>query len=148
MCSTVRLHSAWIFSPAESSTPFAEAGIPSLEGLKAAFPAVARAVVVQSRAAAQSDWLSGALRRMSELVTLRPVGPVEGTSAGAVAARAEVYLKGDDLAAALSELEALRGPAAEAAGTWRDGAAARLAARRALTGLGRMLLARHGPAAG
>ena len=128
--------------------PFAEAGIPSLEGLKAAFPAVARAVVVQSRAAAQSDWLSGALRRMSELVTLRPVGPVEGTSAGAVAARAEVYLKGDDLAAALSELEALRGPAAEAAGTWRDGAAARLAARRALTGLGRMLLARHGPAAG
>jgi uroporphyrinogen-III synthase len=128
--------------------PHADAGIPSLAGLKAAFPEVAREVVVQSRGGAQGDWVSGALRRMSDLVTLRPVGPVEGASAGAVVARAEDHLKADDLAAALAELEALQDPAAKAAQAWRAEATARLAARRALTGLGRMLLAQLGPAGG
>ena len=82
------------------------------------------------------------VRRLSDLASLRPVGPVEGDSAGAVVARAEARVRADDLAAALDELAALEGPAAEAVRPWREAAAARLAARRALTGLGRLLLAR------
>jgi len=132
-------------------TPYAETGIPSLAGLKAAFPAVARAVVAQSRVGAQTDWLAGVRRRLSDLVTVRSLGPdgqVEGDGAGAVVARAGKHLEAGKLAAALAELESLQGPAAEAARSWRGQAAARLVARRALTGLGRRLFARLEPAGG
>ena len=131
--------------------PHAETGIPSLAGLEAAFPAVARAVVAQSRGGAEDDWVAGVLGRLSDLVTLRSLGPdgrVEGADAGAVVARARDHLEAGDLAEALAELESLHGPAAEAARSWRDRAAARLAARRSLTGLGRRLLARLEPAGG
>lgn len=120
----------------------AASGIPSLAGLKAEFPAVARRAVIASRGGAGEGWWAGVVRRLSDLASLRPVGPVEGESAGAVVARAEARVRADDLAAALDELAALEGPAAEAVRPWREAAAARLAARRALTGLGRLLLAR------
>ncbi len=93
-------------------------------------------------------WVSGVLRRVSGLVTVRPVGPVEGQGPGAGVARAEAHLAADDLAAALGELDALGGPAAGAIQAWRDKARARLAARQVLTGLGEMLIARLKPAGG
>ena len=129
----------------------AETGIPSRAGLEAAFPAVARAVVVQSRRGTEDDWVAGVLGRLSDLVTVRSLGPdgrVEGEDAGAVVARAGDHLEAGDLAEAVAELESLQGPAAEAARSWRGQAAARLAARRVLTGLGRRLLARLEPAGG
>jgi hypothetical protein len=131
--------------------PHAETGIPSLAGLKAAFPAVARAVVARSRGGGEDDWVAGMLERLSDLVTVRsldPDGRVQGTGAGAVVARAGGHLEAGELAEALAELESLQGPAAEAAGSWRGQAAARLAARRVLTGLGRRLFARLEPAGG
>ena len=108
-------------------------------------------MVARSRGGAEDDWVAGVLGRLSDLVTLRSLGPdgrVEGEDAGAVVARAGDHLEAGDLAEALAELESLRGPAAEAARSWRDRAAARLAARRSLTGLGRRLLARLEPAGG
>ena len=123
--------------------PHAEAGIPSRAALEAGFPEVARAVRLAVPEGAEDDWLAGVLRRFSELVTvrrLRPDGRVAGAGADAVVARAQDQIEAGRLAAALAELEALEGPAAEAARAWREDAAARLAARRALTGLARLLL--------
>ena len=120
----------------------AETGIPSLAGLKAGFPAAARAALIAARGGAGPGWWAGVVRRLSELVILRPVGRVEGASPGAVLARAETWIRADDLPAALDELAALRGPAAEALAEWRAAAAARAAARQALAGLGGLLVAR------
>jgi uroporphyrinogen-III synthase len=74
---------------------------------------------------------------------VRPLGPVEGAAAEAVVARAEAHLEKGDLASALGELDALSGPAAEAAAPWRAKAEARLAAQGALQRLGGLLLAAH-----
>ncbi len=128
--------------------PYAAIGAPTLARLKAEFPPVARAVVVSAQGGEDEGWVSGVMRRISGLVTVRPVGPVEGQDPGAVVARAEVHLAADDLAAALGELDALPGAAARAARAWRDKAHARLAARQVLTGLGEMLIARLMPAGG
>ncbi len=128
--------------------PYAATGAPTLARLKAEFPPVARAVVMSARGGEDEGWVSGVLRRVSGLVTVRPVGPVEGQGPGAVVARAEAHLASDDLAAALGELDALGGAAAGAVQAWRDKARARLAARQVLTGLGEMLIARLKPAGG
>ncbi len=128
--------------------PYAAIGAPTLARLKAEFPPVARAFVVSAQGGEDEGWVSGVLRRISGLVTVRPVGSVEGQDPGAVVARAEVNLAADDLAAALGELDALDGAAAGAARAWRDKAHARLAARQVLTGLGEMLIVRLMPAGG
>ena len=129
-------------------TPHAARGVPTAAMLKARFPPLARAVVAQAQGGAGEGWVSGMLRRAAGLVTLRPVGPVQGDSPGAIVARAEMQLRADDLAAALDELEALSGPAAETISPWRAGAQARLDARAVLTGLGELLIARLEPAGG
>jgi hypothetical protein len=126
----------------------AAAGIPNLIALKATFPAAAREIVAQGQGSADDDWVDGMLRRLSGLVTVRRVGPVEGSGAGAVVARAEVELIADNLAGALAELDGLSGPAAQAANRWRAQAEARLAAERALAGLGQSIARRLGAADG
>ena len=126
----------------------AAAGIPNLIALKAAFPPAAREIVVQGQGGADDDWVDGMLRRLSGLATLRPVGPVEGSGAGAVVARAESRLAAGDLAGAVAELDGLSGPAATAAAGWRAQAEARLVAERALAGLGQIIARRLGAADG
>ena len=126
----------------------AETGVPSLAGLKAEFPAAARAALIAARGGAGPGWWAGVVRRLSELVILRPVGRVEGASPGAVLARAETWIRADDPGAALDELAALEGPAAEALRAWREAAGARAAARQALAGLGGLLVARLRAVAG
>ncbi|MHA1153999.1 MAG: hypothetical protein ACTSQ7_15320 [Alphaproteobacteria bacterium] len=126
----------------------AETGIPSLAGLKADFPATARAALIAARGGAGPGWWAGVVRRLSDLVILRPVGQVPGASPGAVLARAEMGIQADDPSAALGELAALQGPEAEAFREWREAAEARAAARQALAGLGGLLVARLRAAAG
>ena len=121
--------------------PYAAEGAPALKTLQAEFPAVARAVVAQAQGGEGDDVLSNAVREVSSLFTLRRVGPVEGESAEAVVARSEAHLNGGDLASAVAELEALSGPAAEAAAPWRARAEARLQAEAALERLGGLLIA-------
>ncbi len=124
--------------------PHAETGIPGLARLKADFPAAARAALIAARGGAGDGWWAGVVRRLSELVILRPVGAVDAAdkSAGAALARAEILVRAGDLAAALDELAALQDPGAEAMAAWRTAAGARAAARQALVGLGRLLAAR------
>jgi uroporphyrinogen-III synthase len=126
----------------------AEAGIPSPAALDAEFPAAARAALIAARGGSGDGWWAGVVRRLSELVILRPVGRVEGAGTGAVLARAETWIRADDLPAALDELAALEGPAAEALAEWRAAAGARAAARQALAGLGGLLVARLRAAGG
>ena len=123
-------------------------GIPTLTGLKTRFPEVARAVAVAGVAGESEGWLAGVKRRLSELVTVRPVGgDVEGEDPAAVAARAEAKVAAGDLPGALAELSALSGDAAAAAEDWRAQAEARLAAETALRLLAVRVIDRLAPTA-
>ncbi len=126
--------------------PYAEMGAPALAKLKSDFSAVARRIVTHGQGADDEDWLAGVKRRVSGLISVRPIGSVEGESPAAVVARAEVALAADDLAGAVRELSVLQGPAVAAAGDWQTGAEARLAVQTALSQLGRGLIARRGSA--
>ena len=123
-------------------------GIPTLTGLKAGFPAVARAIAVAGVAGESEGWLAEVKRSLSELVTVRPVGgDVEGADPAAVAARAEAKVAAGDLPGALEELTALSGDAAAAAEDWRAQAEARLAAETALRLLAARVIERLAPSA-
>ena len=124
--------------------PLAAQGAPSLESLQAEFPSVARAVIAQSHGGEGDSMLSNVVRRLSGLVSVRPVGQIEGDSAEAIVARAEAHLKAGALAAAVRELDSLSGPAAEAAASWRAKAEARISAQDALAKLGGLLAAGRG----
>jgi hypothetical protein len=124
--------------------PFADTGVPTLAILKADFPDLARAIAAQGQGAGDEDWLAGIKRRVSGLISVRPIGPVAGDDPAAVAARAEAALANDDLSGAMGELASLQGPPAAAAQPWLAGAEARLAARTALNDLSRGLIDRLG----
>ena len=126
---------------------YANTGVPTLAKLKADFTDLARDIAAQGQGAGDEDWLAGIKRRVSGLISVRPVGPVAGDSPAAVAARAEAALANDDLTGAMGELATLQGPSAAAAQPWLAGAQARLAARTALNDLGRGLIARLGTGA-
>jgi uroporphyrinogen-III synthase len=111
------------------------AGAPTRAALERDFSEVARAVVAGSVGGESPGLVAGMLRRLSDVVTVRPVGEVEGEDAGALVARAEHRLEAGDLAGALVELDGLGGAAAEAAADWRAGAEARLAVEAALAAL-------------
>jgi len=129
--------------------PFAAAGVPGVESLRESFPDMAAAVVAAQRAAEVGEgWLSGAVKRVSNLVSFRPVGSVDGDGPGAAAARAEVHLDGGDLAAAVAELEGLSGDAAAAAADWIAQAKSRLAVDGALDELAAVMARRLGLAGG
>jgi hypothetical protein len=132
----------------EPLAPYADSGVPGLVALKAAFPAMARAVVAADQAGAGEDWLAGVRRRLSSLVTVRPLGAVAGEDAPAVVARAEALLAEDDLAGAVAELGRLNGPPAAAAADWLARARARVAAQAALVRLNAAVSARLATADG
>lgn len=111
----------------------AGSGIAALPGLQASFGEMAAKVVAAGRGGEEGDWVGKTLQKVSEIVTVRPVGLVEGDDPGAVLARAEVKLEAGDLAAAVAELDALTGAAAEGAAAWRQEATARLDAEKALS---------------
>ncbi|GIK98623.1 MAG: hypothetical protein BroJett029_28320 [Alphaproteobacteria bacterium] len=137
----------------------AESGVPTVADLRIAFPPVARAVVAASRAEQAADavapgnegeaapgWLDQAMLKLSELVSVRPVGEdVAGEDAAARVARAEAMLGRSDLAGAVAELEGLDGRPAEAAAGWLADARARLAAEAALAALQAAVVARLAP---
>ena len=115
--------------------PLADAGVPTLSQLAAAFPAteIARAGEAELAGEVTDDnWLKrfwrGLGHSISEVITVRPTGPdVEGDDTLARLARAEAKLGEGDLAAAVAEMKALTGLAAETAAEWLAQAEARLA---------------------
>ncbi|WP_119302974.1 uroporphyrinogen-III synthase [Dongia deserti] len=118
----------------DSLTPMAEAGVPTLSQLAAGFPATEIARAGEAELAGQvtdDNWLKrfwrGLGHSISEVITVRPTGPdVEGDDTLAQLARAEAKLSEGDLAAAVSEVRAMTGLAAEAAAEWLAQAEARL----------------------
>lgn len=115
--------------------PMADQGVTGLAELRRRFDGLAGAIVRAGAAPPGEGWLDSALRRLKDLVTVRRTGEVEGNATDAIVARAEVRLADGDLAGALRELEALEGPAADAAAVWRRAAEARLLAERAVARL-------------
>jgi hypothetical protein len=128
--------------------PLALDGVPTPAMLRAELAEAARAAAKAAQQPEGDDLMDRIVGRVRSLVTIRPIGPsAEGSSPGAVIARAEAYVDGGDLAAAAAELEALAGPAREAAATWLTRAQARLAADRAVESLQAWVIAGLAPAA-
>lgn len=119
--------------------PLADTGVPSLADLQRTFPATARDIVAAGYGASEDGVLGDVLNRVSQVVTVRPVGEVEGDSPGAIVARAEGHVDEGDLAAVLEELKALPEDAGAAAAGWRQQAEQRLAADAAITKLNGLL---------
>jgi uroporphyrinogen-III synthase len=112
--------------------PFANDGAPTLAQLQGTFPAEkiaqgAAADTAGESVGAEASWLQKTFARLSELITVRPVGEVEGDGSLAHLARGEARLGDGDLAGAVAEIKALTGQAGEAAKPWLTQAEARLA---------------------
>lgn len=97
---------------AESLRPFADSGLPTRTALAEQFPDVARAMLVAINVGSED---AGVLDRLMSsalsVVTVRPTGNVEGGTPVARIARMEARISEGDLAAALTEWEALPEPA-------------------------------------
>jgi hypothetical protein len=119
--------------------PLADSGVANLTELQREFPAAARDIVAAGYGDSDDGVLGDVLNRVSQIVTVRPVGEVEGDGAGAIVARAEGHLDQGDLAAALEELKGLPENASRAADTWRQRAQQRVAADAAITRLNGLL---------
>ena len=119
--------------------PLAGSGVANLTELQREFPATARDIVAAGYGDSDDGVLGDVLNRVSQVVTVRPVGEVEGDGTGAIVARAEGHLDQGDLAATLEELKGLPENASRAADTWRQRAQQRLAADAAITRLNGLL---------
>ncbi len=116
--------------------PLAADGAPSRASLQASFPAAAEAVRSAGR---RIDPEAGLLDRLtasaSALVSVRPAGPVEGSSSTAIVSRMEAEVDKGDLSAALAESEMLDAPSKSALSGWADAARRRIAIDSALAAL-------------
>ena len=111
-------------------------GAPTAAGLGASFDDMALAVIRADGAAEEQGWVEATIGRLRRIVTVRRVGgDVAGNTAEAIVARTEAHLEAGDLAAAVTEIEALDGPPAEVAASWLGQARARRAADAALATL-------------
>jgi uroporphyrinogen-III synthase len=117
----------------EPLATLADSGTPTLAQLQQSFPAKPIAEAANAEAAAgavgaEKGWSERLINRLSEAVTVRPVGEnVEGDGPLPRLARGEAKLKAGDLAAAVQELDGLTGKPAAAAAGWLKVAKARLA---------------------
>jgi hypothetical protein len=99
-------------APFESS---AAEGLPTIPKLAARFAALAPKL---SREPEPEGYFARLWANVTHLVEVRPVGEVEGTSAGAIVARMEARLQRGDLAAALDEATRLPDAAKSVAADW------------------------------
>src|SRR5262249_22709561 len=112
----------------------AATGIATLAELRAKFDETA-AKVLRSRVIPDGvgGWFARSLDRIASLITVRRVdGLVEGDTPSAILARAGFHLNAGNLAACVTEMEALKGPAADAAQLWLEEARTRVAAEAAV----------------
>jgi uroporphyrinogen-III synthase len=116
-------------------------GAPTVAQLQTTLPTKAIAEAANAEATsdavgAEPGWSERLINRLSEAVTVRPVGGnAQGDGPLAHLARGEAKLKDGDLASAVAEIGALQGKPAEAAASWLAGAKARLAQDEAGTAL-------------
>lgn len=125
---TLAAGKAELAEPLVALSPHAADGVATLDELRVELNTLAPAILLAAREGAEGDVLDGLADDLSLLLGGRPVGDVEGDSADARVARAELRLEEGDLAAALTELQALDGAPATAAEPWIARAEARQAA--------------------
>jgi hypothetical protein len=120
----------------------AASGIASLSELGLAFGETARQVVVASAGDPEGGVMSEVMRRLAQVVTVRPTGEVAGQEPSAFVARAEALLEAGDLAGAIAELNQLEGEPKTQVTPWLEKATTRLQADEALAALAAQLIAR------
>lgn len=89
--------------------PLAESGTPTVEALAQSFdPAVMDAILAATEAIApDANFLDRMVGGVRSLVSVRPAGPIEGTTPVAIVSRIRAALQSGDLATALAEWESL-----------------------------------------
>jgi hypothetical protein len=118
----------------EALRRFADSGAPTAAMLKEQFDAIADEIIDADRPETEgvTDWL---MQNARSLVTVRPVGPVEGESAEAILSRIDAALAIGNLQSALTEWQGLSAPAKAVSQQWADALAARTKADAALAQL-------------
>jgi hypothetical protein len=113
--------------------PLALKGVATSADLAAGFPAVADAILAASAMSdADAGFVQRALAVLGNLIQVRPVGPVAGGDPAAIVSRMSADAKAGDLAAALTEREALPPAAKTASAEWAAKAADRVALDQAV----------------
>ncbi len=115
--------------------PLAAQGAPTQIALAARFPDVAARALAAEKSAQAKGWAGKLWANIANAVVIRRIGDAKGADSEAVLARAGARLKGGDLAAALAEMQTLRGAARAASQDWIVQAKARLAIARATAAL-------------
>ncbi|WP_190237695.1 COG4223 family protein [Rhizobium sp. R634] len=125
---------------------FAETGIPSRAELMRQAPDVATTIVeAVNQPDPNQSWSDRLMASAKSLVTVRPVGNIEGESVEAIAARMEDKVKNGDLPGASSEWINLPAPAKQASAAFKQSLEARIrveelvggALSKAVTGTGK-----------
>jgi hypothetical protein len=106
---------------------FAETGVPSRAELIRQVPDVATAIVGSvNQANPNQSWSDRLMASARSLVTIRPVGNIEGESVEAIAARMEDKVKNGDLQGAASEWADLPAQAKQASAAFKQSLEARI----------------------
>jgi len=127
----------------------ADSGVPTRERLLGMFRQRAGEAVAVSAGDQEDGLLTGVLRRLGDVIRVRPVGGgKDGSGAGAVLARAEAKLDAHDLRGAIADVEGLSGPPRESMQPWLAKAKARLRVDEALDTLRGEIIAPNGAANG
>lgn len=121
-------------APLAPFEPAAREGLPTVAKLAARFSELAPKLARDDNPP-PPGYFARLWANAANLVQVRPVGEVQGTSAGAVVARMEERLKRGDLSAALDEAARLPEPAKAAASDWLAAATKRRDADRAVKNL-------------
>jgi predicted nucleic acid-binding Zn-ribbon protein len=112
-------------------------GIPTQEQLAARYNDAARNAVGAAASGEDGGLLGGVMRRLNNVISVRPVDPGAGGSGPtAILAQAQGQLEAGDLAGAVAALDKLSGKPAEAMAPWLADARARVAATEAVAALG------------
>ena len=129
----------------DSLRAIAEKGVQTPAQLLAGFDAVAnRILTVESRPQEDAGIVARFMASARSLVVVRPAGPVEGNSAGAILSRVEAALKGADSEAALRQWESLPQEARQLGAEWEQGLRDRVEAESLLGAIVEKLSAGQG----
>ncbi|MBY4592120.1 MULTISPECIES: COG4223 family protein [Rhizobium] len=106
---------------------FAETGIPSRAELMRQVPDVATAIIeAVNQPDPNESWSDRLMSSAKSLVSVRPVGNIEGDSVEAIAARMEDKVKSGDLPAASAEWNNLPAPGKQASAAFKQSLEARI----------------------
>ncbi|SFT39968.1 hypothetical protein [Mesorhizobium sp. YR577] len=111
--------------------PFAEKGVPSTAEITGETEAAVKAMLAVAKPVdEQASFVSRLMSSVEALVSVRPVGPVEGTGVPETVARMEFALKSGELDKALAEYDTLPEAAKAAGSTFAEKLRARVEAQK------------------